>query len=212
MWKVLILGTLASILVAGCQSAATPTVTVSTATPLPVDTPTATSTVVPTPTSTPVPTPTAIGHDSLTVADESSGGCNEDFVGLGEPVLDAINETNDLMVELLYLQAVSRPYDLPNQQSALGDRVALVWNGVAVDTGEGAKYSLGQLADLWQRIANISLGDLEALIVGYSSIIEEYEGLAGEFEKCDPSSGVADELLFEAQLFQQLTDDLKRGP
>ena len=66
MWKVLIIGTLASALVAACQSAATPTVTVSTATPLPPDTATATSTATPTPTATPIPTSTPTRTPTIT--------------------------------------------------------------------------------------------------------------------------------------------------
>ena len=66
MWKVVILGTLASILFVGCQPAEPPTATIAADTPQPAATATATSTAVPTPTSTPVPTATPSPEPTLT--------------------------------------------------------------------------------------------------------------------------------------------------
>ena len=68
MWKVVILGTLASILFAGCQPSEPPTATIAADTPRPTETPvpSATPTAVPTPTSTPVPTSTPSPVPTLT--------------------------------------------------------------------------------------------------------------------------------------------------
>ena len=212
MWKVVILGTLASILFAGCQPSEPPTATIAADTPQPAATATATSTAVPTPTSTPVPTATPSPVPTLTPtrAGIATTECDDDFVGLGGPVGGAIDRTNGLEIELLYQHTIS-PNDLAARK-LIGGEFAEVWNLVATDSGEMPKRILSRTADSWQKLADIPIGDSEALSAGYSPIVAAYEELAVEFEKCDAMNEVASRLRDEARLYRQLADAIGKGP
>ena len=209
MWKVLIIGTLASALVVACESAATPTVTISTATPFPADTPTATSTATPTPTATPIPTstPTPTRHDSLNVADESSGGCDEDFVALTGLVQDAIAKSDDTIDELIWVQ-VEYPPDLWSQMDDAGRELATVWNNIALDSGVQPKQALAHVAAAWRMLAKAPISVSRAQEEGYASVARAYEALADEFDRCEATTEFADFLRDEASLSQIMSDAL----
>ena len=131
-------------------------------------------------------------------------------MGLGGPVEGAIDRTNGLEIELLYQHTIS-PNNLAARQ-LIGGEFAEVWNLVATDSGEMPKRILSLTADLWQKIADIPIGDSGALNAGYSSIVAAYEELAVEFEKCDAMNEVASRLRDEARLYRQFADAIGKGP
>lgn len=213
MWKVVILGTLASILLAGCQPAEPPTATIAEDTPQPAATATATSTAMPIPTSTPVPTatPSLVPTLTPTPAGNATTECNEDFVGLSGPVEDAIGKSDDLILGLTFVQAVSSP-DQKKQLSDAGSELASMWNNIALDLGTQPKQVLGRVAESWRSLAKIPLTEAEAMSDAYASIADALEVLAVEFEKCDATRDFADYVRAKAASSQIMADFVGRGP
>lgn len=208
MWKVLIIGTLASVLVAACQSATTPTVTVSTATPLPADTATATATATPTPTATPIPTSTPGEEISVhglarTIEDvESTTECNDQFEALGERVSNAIDQVREPYLDVL----LAMPSEKAAQRALAGNQAAQVWNPVVEGAGDALERKLSLTADLWQQLISVSFVDFEAQKAAISSIADAYGELADEFEECDATQGVAGYLRAESRLLRVIVE------
>ena len=215
MWKVVILGTLASILFAGCQPSVPPTATIAADTPRPTETPvpSATPTAVPTPTSTPVPTSTPSPVPTLTPtrAGIATTECDEDFVGLSGPVEDAIDKSDELILGLTFVQAVSSP-DQMKQLSDAGSELASMWNNIALDLGAQPKQVLGRVAESWRSLAKIPLTETEAMSDAYASIADALEVLAVEFEKCDATRDFANDVREKAARSQIMADFVGRGP
>ena len=143
------------------------------------------------------------------MADESSGGCNEDSLALTGPVEDAIGKSEDTIDELIWIQ-VENPPDLWSQMDDAGRELATVWNNIALDSGEQVKQVLAHVAAAWRMLAKAPFSVSRAQEEGYASVARAYEALADEFEKCEATREFADFLRDEASSSLIMSDALGR--
>ena len=146
----------------------------------------------------------AVGGQASAIQDvEPTTECNNEFLGLGQPVHDAVDESNKQLHELFDAQFFSVDA-WEKQHPVAADEFAAIWNNIKLHSGVLPKQMLGNVADLWHTFANTPFVDSDTRDEVLESIAEAYEELAVEFEKCDTTEVVVYRLRGEAQFLQLL--------
>lgn len=134
---------------------------------------------------------------------EPTTECNDEFLGLSEPVRDAVDETDQQYHDLFDAQLASVAAS-EKQHPVAADEFAAIWDIIALDSGDQPQQMLRRVADLWRTLANTPLLDFDTIDEGFESIAEVYEELAIEFERCDTAVDVSYRLRGEARFLQHL--------